>query len=110
MTLSAVRLTMNGSITAGVTVTNTGDRQGCETVQLYIRDLKGSVVRPLRELKGFKKITLEAGRSANVSFEITADMLRFYGIDMEFAAEKGDFVLYIGGDSSTENSAEFKLI
>lgn len=110
VTLSATELTMNGSITAGVTVTNTGDRQGCETVQLYIRDLKGSVVRPLRELKGFKKITLEAGRSANVSFEITADMLRFYGIDMEFAAEKGGFVLCIGGDSSTENSAEFKLI
>lgn len=110
VTLSGNEFTENGSITASVTVKNTGDRSGTETVQLYIRDVKGSVVRPLRELKGFRKITLEPQESKTVSFEITSDMLRFYGIDMEFAAEKGDFVLFIGGDGRTENSAEFKLI
>lgn len=110
VTLSGNELTENGSITASVTVKNTGDRIGTETVQLYIRDVKGSVVRPLRELKGFRKITLEPKESKTVSFEITSDMLRFYGIDMEFAAEKGDFVLFIGGDGRTENSAEFKFI
>lgn len=110
VTLSGSELTENGSITASVTVKNTGDRSGTETVQLYIRDVKGSVVRPLRELKGFRKITLEPQEAKTVSFEITSDMLRFYGIDMEFAAEKGDFVLFIGGDGRTENSAEFKLI
>lgn len=110
VTLSGSELTENGSITAAVTVKNTGDRSGTETVQLYIRDVKGSVVRPLRELKGFRKITLEPQETKTVSFEITSDMLRFYGIDMEFAAEKGDFVLFIGGDGRTENSAEFKLI
>lgn len=110
VTLSGNELTENGSITASVTVKNTGDRSGTETVQLYIRDVKGSVVRPLRELKGFRKITLEPQEAKTVSFEITSDMLRFYGIDMEFAAEKGDFVLFIGGDGRTENSAEFKLI
>lgn len=110
VTLSGSELTENGSITASITVKNTGDRSGTETVQLYIRDVKGSVVRPLRELKGFRKITLEPKEAKTVSFEITSDMLRFYGIDMEFAAEKGDFVLFIGGDGRTENSAEFKLI
>lgn len=110
VTLSGSELTENGSITASVTVKNTGDRSGTETVQLYIRDVKGSVVRPLRELKGFRKITLEPQETKTVSFEITSDMLRFYSIDMEFAAEKGDFVLFIGGDDRTENSAEFKLI
>ena len=63
-------------------VTNTGDREGTETVQLYIRDVSGSVVRPVRELKGFEKITLKPGESREVSFEIIEPMLRFWRIDM----------------------------
>ena len=110
VTLDSNVLTAGGGITADVRVKNTGDRAGKEVVQLYIRDVKGSVVRPLRELKDFKKISLAPGEEQTVSFEITEDMLRFYDINMERTAEKGSFILYIGPDSTTENSAEFRLI
>lgn len=92
---------------ASVMVTNTGDREGTETVQLYIRDVSGSVVRPVRELKGFEKITLKPGESREVSFEIIEPMLRFWRIDMTYGSEPGKFEVYIGGDSTTENKAEF---
>ena len=88
-------------------VTNTGDREGTETVQLYIRDVSGSVVRPVRELKGFEKITLKPCESREVSFEIIEPMLRFWRIDMTYGSEPGKFEVYIGGDSTTENKAEF---
>ena len=94
---------------ASATVTNTGDREGTETVQLYIRDVSGSVVRPVRELKGFKKITLKPGESREVSFEITEPMLRFWRIDMTYGSEPGKFEVYIGADSTTENKASFLL-
>lgn len=110
ITLDNDILTSDGKITAGVRVKNTGDRTGKEVVQLYIRDVKGSVVRPMRELKAFRKISLAPGEEQTVSFEIDGDMLRFYDINMEYIAEKGSFILFIGHDSSTENSAEFKLI
>ncbi|MGN1106723.1 MAG: glycoside hydrolase family 3 C-terminal domain-containing protein, partial [Huintestinicola sp.] len=103
-------LSAGGRINANVKVRNTGDRVGKEAVQLYIRDVKGSVVRPMRELKGFKKISLAPGEEQTVSFEITEDMLKFYDINMEHIAEKGSFILFIGSDSTTENSAEFRLI
>lgn len=103
-------LTAEGRITASVKVKNTGGKAGKEVVQLYIRDVKGSVVRPLRELKGFKKISLSPGEEQTVSFEITEDMLKFYDINMNFTAEKGSFILYIGADSTAENSAEFRLL
>ncbi len=94
---------------ASATVTNTGDREGTETVQFYIRDVSGSVVRPVRELKGFKKITLKPGESREVSFEITEPMLRFWRIDMTYGSEPGKFEVYIGADSTTENKASFLL-
>ena len=103
-------LTADGGITASVRVKNTGDRTGKEVVQLYIRDVKGSVVRPLRELKAFKKISLAPGEEQTVSFEITEKMLRFYDINMDHTAEKGSFILYIGPDSTTENRTEFRLV
>ena len=68
-------------------VTNTGDREGTEIVQLYIRDVSGSVVRPVRELKGFEKITLKPGERREVSFEIIEPMLRFWRIDMTYGSE-----------------------
>ena len=94
---------------ASATVTNIGDREGTETVQLYIRDVSGSVVRPVRELKGFKKITLKPGESREVAFEITEPMLRFWRIDMTYGSEPGKFEVYIGADSTTENKAAFLL-
>ena len=110
VTLSGDTLTADGKLTASVTVTNKGKMDGKEPVQLYIRDVKGSVVRPCRELKGLVKPLIKAGESVTVSFEITPDMLRFYNEDMEFVAEPGEFKVWIGGSSLTENEAAFWLV
>ena len=99
----------NSKIKASVTLENKSDRSVKEAVQLYIRDIKGSVVRPLRELKGLQKVSLEAGEKRTVTFEITEYMLRFYDINMQFVSEPGDFTLWIGHDSLTENGADFSL-
>lgn len=107
--LSSDTLVRGGQITASVTVKNTGECVAKEAVQLYIRDDKGSVVRPVRELKGFEKLTLAAGEEKEVSFVITEDMLKFHDINMDFVAEAGIFTVYIGGDSTTQNQASFKL-
>lgn len=96
-------------LTASVTLTNTGSRPGTEVVQLYLRDLAGSVSRPLRELKGFQRIFLAPGESREVVFTITEEMLRFYRLDMTYGSEPGRFMAYIGADSNTENGAEFRL-
>ena len=93
-----------------VTVTNTGDRAGSEVVQMYIRDDKGSVVRPMRMLKGFMKIYLEPGESTTVLFPITEDALKFHDINMDYVVEPGTFTVYVGGDSTTENSAVFEVM
>ena len=110
VSLSSDTLTADGKITASVTVTNKGQMDGKEPVQLYIRDVKGSVVRPCRELKGLQKLLIKAGESVTVSFEITADMLKFYNEDMEYTAEPGEFTVWIGGSSLTENGVGFQLV
>lgn len=91
--LSANTLTGDGSLTATVTVKNTGSREGTETVQLYIRDLVGSVSRPVKELKGFERITLAPGESRDVTFTVTPEMLKFYNFNLDFVNEPGDFDL-----------------
>ena len=98
-----------GSITAAVTVTNTGERDGAEVVQLYLRDLVGSITRPVMELKGFEKIFLRAGESQTVSFQITPDLLRFYDYNLNHVAEPGDFDVMIGGGSQTVKTARLTL-
>ncbi len=107
VTLSDNILRPNVRITASVTVTNTGSTDGMEAVQLYVRDIKASVIRPLKQLKGFKKIKLSAGESQIVAFDITEDMLKFYDADMNYVCEKGDFSLWIGGSSTTDNITSF---
>ena len=97
------------SIFAEVTVTNTGSIAGKEVVQMYLQDVTGSTTRPLRELKGFEKISLEPGESRTVTFEITPELMSHYNSDLEFVAEPGEFVVYIGPDSKTRNSASFVL-
>lgn len=82
-----------------VDVTNTGARRGDEVVQLYIRDVVSSVTRPVKELKGFKRVTLEPGETARVGFEITPELLAFYDIDMLFRVEPGEFRLMVGSSS-----------
>lgn len=109
VTLSSDKMTVNDTITASVTIKNTGSRTATDTVQMYIKDCFGNVARPRRLLKGFKKVTLKPGEEATVSFEINEEMLKFWNIDMEYASEEGDFVVFIGPDSSTMNSANFVL-
>lgn len=109
VSLDTSTLTPDKPIHAFVTITNTGKRTGTETIQMYIRDLAGSVARPVRELKGFRKVTLAPGQTAEISFCIQEDMLRFYGIHNEYASEPGEFEVYIGTDSSTCNKANFYL-
>lgn len=97
-------------ITASVTVTNTGTREGKEVVQLYIRDMVGSVARPVKELKGFQKISLQPGESKTVSFTIGINDLKFYNSDLKFVAEPGDFKMFIGPNSRDVKEAAFKLL
>ena len=107
--LSSTTLDVKGELTASVTVTNTGKYDGAEVVQLYIRDLVGSVTRPVKELKGFEKTFIKAGESKNVSFKITPELLKFYNYNLEYVFEKGDFDVMIGGNSSDVKSARFTL-
>ncbi|NDV94026.1 beta-glucosidase BglX [Dysgonomonas sp. 521] len=107
--LSSTRISSNGELTASVTVTNTGKYDGAEVVQLYIRDLVGSVTRPVKELKGFEKVSVKAGESKNVSFKITPELLKFYNYDLEYVFEPGDFDVMIGGNSHDVKSARFTL-
>lgn len=107
--LSSTEMSAGGELTATVTVTNTGSRDGAEVVQLYIRDLVGSVTRPVKELKGFEKIFLKAGESHKVSFSITPELLKFYNYDLQFVCEPGDFDVMIGGNSRDVKKARFLL-
>lgn len=109
ITLNQAELVKGDKITATVTVTNTGKRKASETVQMYIQDVFGSVVRPLRELKAFEKIQLQPGEEKEITFEINEEMLRFYTVDMSFKAEPGKFRVYIGFDSDAKEMAEFVL-
>ncbi|MBQ2230090.1 MAG: fibronectin type III-like domain-contianing protein, partial [Bacteroidales bacterium] len=105
--LSADKFAGNGSITASVTITNTGSVDGTETVQLYIRDLVGSVTRPVKQLKGFRKVNLGPGESKEVSFSIDKETLSFYRADMSFGPESGEFKVFIGGASDNVKEASF---
>ena len=109
ITLSSNELTKDGEIEAKVTVNNTGKCEGTEVVQLYIRDLVGSVTRPVKELKGFKRVTLKEGESCVVTFTIDADLLKFYNGELEYVCEPGEFEVMIGTNSADVQSAKFAL-
>jgi beta-glucosidase len=110
--LSSNSLKGNQTLTASITVTNSGSRDGKEVVQLYIRDLVGSITRPVKELKGFQKVFLKAGESKTVTFKITPNDLKFYmpssgnGCDLKYDWEPGDFVIMIGGNSRDVKSGK----
>lgn len=107
--LRSTELTATGSMTASVTVTNTGLYDGVEIVQWYVRDLVGSVTRPVKELKGFNRIELKKGESKVVEFTYTADQLALYRQDMSYGPEPGDFKLFAGGNSRDVLEAGFVL-
>jgi beta-glucosidase len=109
ITLSKTSMKMNESISASITITNTGKYEGEEVVQLYIRDLVGSITRPVKELKGFQKIKLKAGESKQVTFTIGVNDLKFYNSSLKFIAEPGDFKLFIGGNSRDLRERDFTL-
>ncbi len=98
--LSSTSLKGNQKLTASVTVSNAGNYDGEEVVQLYVRDMVGSVVRPVKELKGFQKIKLSKGESRKVSFTITPEELKFYANDLKYNWEAGEFQVMIGGSSN----------
>lgn len=95
------------NLLVSVTVKNTGGVKGAEVVQMYIRDDKASVVRPVRELKGFSKVWLEPNEEKEVCFIVTEDMLRFHNIDMDDTVEPGSFTVFVGSDSTSERQAVF---
>ena len=99
LSLSKTSLKGDQQLTATVTVTNDGQLEGKEVVQLYIRDLVGSITRPVSELKGFQKLDLKAGESRQVSFTITTKDLKFYNADLKYDWESGDFIIMVGGNS-----------
>jgi beta-glucosidase len=103
-------LSMKEPIVVSVEVKNSGKVAAEEVVQLYVRDLKGSVTRPVRELKGISKIMLQPGESREVKFTLRSSDLAFYTRDMSFKAEPGDFKVFVGTDSNTNNEASFTLV
>ena len=99
ITLSSEQMLADGSITASVTVKNTGNYDADEVVQLYIRDIVGSISRPVKELKGFQRIHLKVGESQDVTFTITPDLLKFYDYNLNYVLEEGTFIIMIGSNS-----------
>ena len=108
--LSVQQLKMGETLTAAATVTNTGGAKAVEVVQFYVRDLVGSVTRPVRELKGFQRIALEPGEGRQVLFELHTDDLAFHNIDMERVTEPGGFRLWIGSHSQSGLQGEFEVM
>lgn len=106
--MSDTVVTADKPLRASVTIKNTGSVAGTQVVQLYLRDLAASVVRPVKELKGFQKITLLPGEEKEVSFVIREPMLRFLRANGTVGSETGSFRLWIGDSSRTENNAEFR--
>jgi len=105
--LNKATLAEGQTIQATIEVKNTGNFDGEEVVQLYLQDIYGSVTRPVKELKGFQKMFIKKGETKTVTFTLTEEMLKFYNSDLKFAAEKGDFNLYIGANSRDNQTSRF---
>ena len=100
---------LGGSVTASVTVTNTGSRAGDEIVQLYIHDVFATSTRPVKELKGFRKVHLEPGASAQVDFTLTKEDLSYYNHDLQWVCEPGDFEIMIGPNSQDTEGVTLRV-
>jgi beta-glucosidase len=108
--ISKEKFTKNESITVSVEVTNTGNFDGKEVVQMYIRDLVGTVTRPVKELKGFEKVFIKKGETKTVSFTISEEDLKFYNSELDFVSEAGEFEIFVGTDSTTEMKLNFLFV
>ncbi|HMS68381.1 MAG: beta-glucosidase BglX [Saprospiraceae bacterium] len=109
LSLSGNTMKPSDKIVVSFSIKNTGKKAGTETAQLYIQDVVGSISRPLKELKGFSKVSLAPGESKIVKFEISEEMLKFYNSKLEFKSESGKFKVYVGGNSRDLISGEFEL-
>jgi beta-glucosidase len=107
ISLSSVEMSADKPLTVSVNIKNTGQRSGDEVVQLYLRDHVGSVTRPVRELKAFKRVSLRKGQHSKVSFTLTTDSLAFLRRDMTFGTEPGRFTVYVGPNAAEGLSASF---
>ena len=107
--ISSSTMTKDSKINASIRVTNTGNYKGEEVVQLYLRDIVGSIARPMKELKGFEKIELNPGESKVVNFEIENSLLEFYSYNNVWESEPGKFHVFIGADSNVRDHKEFYL-
>ncbi|WP_179021771.1 beta-glucosidase BglX [Winogradskyella forsetii] len=110
LNLDKTEITVNGSLEVSVDITNSGNVDGEEVVQLYIRDLVGSITRPIKELKGFKKLKLKAGETQTVKFTIDSETLQFYTANKKWEVEPGQFNIFVGGSSETELQDTFVVI
>jgi len=110
LTISSEEITNSETLEVSVDVSNTGDYDGKEVVQLYIRDLVGSITRPVKELKGFQKVLIEKGETKKIIFEISVEDLKFYNADLDFVAEPGNFEVFVGTDSNTKMKKDFELL
>jgi len=108
--LNNTSLKGNQTLTASITVKNTGTKDGKEVVQLYVRDVVGSITRPVKELKGFQKIFLKGGESKTVTFNITPNDLKFYNNDLKYDWEPGEFVIMVGGNSRDVKSGKVNWV
>jgi beta-glucosidase len=103
-------MTFSDKITVSVEVSNTGNFEGKEVVQLYSRDVVGSITRPIKELKGFQKIALKKGEKKTVSFELSVEDLKFYDSNLDFVAEPGVFEFFIGTNSDVQQKVSIELV
>jgi beta-glucosidase len=108
--ISGESLTSRGELTVSVEVTNTGDRTGKEIVQLYIRDVIGSISRPMKELKGFEKISLAPGETQMVTFTIDEELLKFYNSDLDWVVEPGQFEVLVGPNARDLERLSFEYV
>lgn len=109
MTLSTDEISPDESLEVTVSVTNTGDMAGAEVVQLYIRDRSGEVVRPVKELKAFRKVQLQPGEQQDVTFTLTEQQLRYHHSDLSFTSDAGEFDIMVGKNSRDTETRRFRL-
>ncbi|TVX94040.1 beta-glucosidase BglX [Paenibacillus agilis] len=110
LVLSDEIMTVDRPLRVEVTVTNTGELAGEEVVQLYVRDISGDVVRPLKELKDFAKVSLEPGESRKVTFTIMEEQLRYHHADLQFTSDPGEFVVFVGSNSRDVIECRFHFV
>jgi beta-glucosidase len=107
--LKKQKIKPNGSTSVMAEVSNTGEREGTEVVQMYVRDVVSSVTRPVKELKGFEKVSLRPGETKTVTFPVTPDLLAFYDVNMNYVVEPGEFVIMVGNSSRDQDLTKVAL-